>query len=401
VGVASDPSRRESKIRWIRDPAHGHEMKPLASENKNHEIGCGRLPLDARIFVAGHRGMVGSALVRRLQADGYRHLLMRSRSELDLTDQNAVNGFFRQAKIDAVFLAAAKVGGIHANSTYPADFVYQNLMIEANVIRAAWEAGVARLLFLGSSCIYPKHAPQPMREEYLLSGYLEATNAPYALAKIAGIMLCESYNRQHGTRFRAAMPTNLYGPEDSFDLEDSHVLPALLRKLHLAKLAQRGDWQAIASDAGVFGPIPPGLMASLRQRPPTVPVWGTGSPRREFLHVDDVASACLFIMKLTDEDYQRVCRTDAAARASLPAGAPVQMIHINVGCGQDLSIRALAENLKSAVGFDGDFTWDPAQPDGTPRKVLDVSRLKALGWEPAIDFDRGIASTYDWYLRKT
>ena len=253
-------------------------MKPLASENKSHEMGCGRLPSDARIFVAGHRGMVGSALVRRLQADGYRYLLMRSRSELDLTNQNAVNEFFRQANIDAVFLAAAKVGGIHANSTYPADFVYQNLMIEANVIRAAWEAGVARLLFLGSSCIYPKHAPQPMREEYLLSGYLEPTNAPYALAKIAGIMLCESYNRQHGTRFRAAMPTNLYGPEDSFDLENSHVLPALLRKLHLAKLAQRGDWQAIAKRCSRFGPIPPGLMEQPAAAPPHGPRVGDGSP---------------------------------------------------------------------------------------------------------------------------
>jgi GDP-L-fucose synthase len=376
-------------------------MKPLASEDQSPAMERGRLPPDARIFVAGHRGMVGSALVRRLQAEGYRHLLMRSRSELDLTNQHAVEEFFQQANIDAVFLAAAKVGGIHANSTYPADFVYQNLMIEANVIRAAWEAGVARLLFLGSSCIYPKHAPQPMREEYLLSGYLEPTNAPYALAKIAGIMLCESYNRQHGTRFRAAMPTNLYGPEDSFDLENSHVLPALLRKLHLAKLAQGGDWQAIARDADVFGPIPPALMECLRQRPRTVPVWGTGSPRREFLHVDDLASACLFIMRLPDEDFQRVCRTDAAARASLPAGAPAQMIHINVGCGQDLSIRALAEKLKSVMEFDGDFSWDAGQPDGTPRKVLDVSRLKELGWVPAVDFDRGIAATYDWYLRKT
>ena len=251
-------------------------MKPLASENKSHEIGCGRLPADARIFVAGRREMVGSALVRRLQADGYHHLLMRSRSELDLTNQNAVNGFFRQANIDAVFLAAAKVGGIMTTARIRG-VVYQNLMIEANVIRAAWEAGVARLLFLGSSYIYPKHAPQPMREEYLLSGYLEPTNAPYALAKIAGIMLCESYNRQHGTRFRAAMSTNLYGSEDSFDLENSHVLPALLREYHLAKLAQRGDWQAIAKRCSRIRPHPSRAHGDLRQRPHG-PRVGVGKP---------------------------------------------------------------------------------------------------------------------------
>ncbi len=363
--------------------------------------GQNSLPRESRIFVAGHRGMVGSALVRRLQAEGYDRLLTRARTELDLTSQPAVRNFFRQEKVDVVLLAAAKVGGIYANSAYPADFIYRNLMIQANVVHAAWEAGVKRLLCLGSSCIYPKHAPQPIPEESLLAGYLEPTNAPYAVAKIAGIILCESYNRQHRTCFRALMPTNLYGPGDNFDLEQSHVLPALMRKFHLAKLAQAGDREAIARDAVRFGPIPAAVSAQLERQPAAVEVWGTGSARREFLHVDDLAAACLFVLRMSDEEYAEVCRGRPANRARLPEGAPPAVLHINVGTGSDLTIRELAEKVRAVVGFEGGLVWDTSKPDGMPRKLLDIGRIRECGWGPTLDLDRGVAETYRWYRRQT
>jgi GDP-L-fucose synthase len=324
--------------------------------------------------------MVGSALVRELKRQGYGRILTRSRAELDLIDQGAVRNFFRAEKIDALFLAAARVGGIHANNTYRAEFIYQNLMIQCNVIHAAFEAGVQRLLFLGSSCIYPRDCPQPMREEHLLSGFLEPTNEPYAVAKIAGIKLCESYNRQYGTRYRAVMPTNLYGPNDNFELENSHVLPALLRKYHLAKLARQGDREGIRRDEKRFGAIPEDVRSEL----PGVRLWGTGVSRREFLHVDDMAAACVFVMQLSDEQYARACED---------GGVP----HLNVGCGRDHTIRELAAIIREAVGYDGEVSWDSSRPDGMLQKLLDVTRLSRLGWSPQIELVDGIERTYDWY----
>ncbi len=314
------------------------------------------MPKDAPVYVAGHRGMVGAALMRALQAAGHSRLLTRTRAELDLTDQARVRAFFEQQRPRYVFLAAARVGGIAANHEYPADFIYQNLMIEANVIQAAHAAGVERLLFLGSSCIYPRLAPQPMAEETLLQGTLEPTNEPYAVAKIAGIKLCESYNRQHGCDFRSVMPTNLYGPWDNFNLENSHVLPALIRKFHAAK--GHGDR--------------------------LVEVWGTGRPKREFLHVDDMAAACLFVMQLSRQAY---------------AGATRPMLsHLNVGTGEDIAIGELARLVQDVTGFDGEIRFDPERPDGAPRKLLDVSKLKGLGWSPEIDLRAGIEQTYRWFL---
>jgi len=283
--------------------------------------------------------------------------LTRTHAELDLTNQSAVEEFFAAERPDCVYLAAAKVGGIWANDTYPAEFIYRNLMIEANVIHAAYRHGVKRLLFLGSSCIYPRLAEQPMREDALLTGTLEPTNEPYAIAKIAGIKLCESYNRQYGTDFRSVMPTNLYGPGDNFDLESSHVIPALVRKFHEAKVA----------------------------RAPAVEVWGTGSPRREFLHVDDMADACVFAMELDAETY----RGHTQAMRS----------HINVGVGEDISIRELAETVKDVVGFGGEIQFDASKPDGAPRKLLDVARLDGLGWRARIGLREGLAQTYEWFLR--
>lgn len=299
------------------------------------------------IFVAGHRGLVGSAIVRRLERGGYRNLILASRSELDLTDQAAVRSFFEARRPDRVILAAAKVGGIMANSTYPADFIYQNLAIEVNVIHQAWLSGVKKLLFLGSSCIYPRMAPQPIREESLLTSALEPTNEAYAIAKIAGLKMCEYYNRQHGARFISAMPTNLYGPGDNFDLETSHVLPAMVRKFHEAK--ERGDR--------------------------TVTLWGSGTPRREFLYVDDLADACVFLM----ENYE---------------GAEF----VNVGTGTDVTIRELAELVRRTTGFRGEVVWDGTKPDGTPQKLLDVSRMKALGWSASVGLEEGLKRTYDWYV---
>ena len=311
---------------------------------------------NARVFVAGHRGMVGAAICRRLEHAGVRDPITRTHAELDLTDQDAVDAFFATVRPDQVYLAAAKVGGIWANNSYPAEFIYQNLMIEANVIHAAHRHGVKRLLFLGSSCIYPRLAEQPISEDALLTGTLEPTNEPYAIAKIAGIKLCESYNRQHGTDFRSVMPTNLYGPGDNFDLENSHVIPALLRKFHEAK------------SAGA----------------PAVEVWGTGNPRREFLHVDDMADACVFVMGLDGDTY----RSQTSPMCS----------HINVGVGEDVTIRELAETVRDVVEFPGEIRFDSSKPDGTPRKLLDVTRLGAMGWRARIGLREGLAKTYEWFL---
>ena len=311
---------------------------------------------DSKIYVAGHRGMVGSAIVRQLQAQGFSNLLLRTHAELDLTSQAAVRSFFAQHKPDAVVLAAAKVGGIHANNTYPADFIYENLMMQANVIEAAHANGVQDLLFLGSSCIYPKLAEQPMRETALLTGTLESTNEPYAIAKIAGIKLCESYNRQHGRNYRSVMPTNLYGPNDNFHPDNSHVIPAMMRRFHEAKL--RGDAQVV--------------------------VWGTGKPMREFLYVDDMAAASLHVLFLDAATYE--------------ANTQPMLSHINVGTGVDCTIAELAQTLKKVIGLQAELVFDTSKPDGTPRKLMNVDRLASLGWQASIDLESGLRSTYAWFL---
>jgi GDP-L-fucose synthase len=339
--------------------------------------------------------MVGAAIVRHLQARGFNKIITRTHRELDLTEQAAVRGFFREQKIDYVVLAAAKVGGIYANNTYPAEFIYQNLMIETNVVHEAFKAGIQRLLFLGSSCIYPKLSPQPMKEEYLLSAKLEATNEPYAIAKIAGIKLCESYNRQYGTKYRSVMPTNLYGQRDNFDLEKSHVLPALIRKFHLAKLAGLGDLEAIQQDQEKFGSIPEDIKAAIGLAPDSshltpqakeakVIIWGTGKARREFLHVDDMAAASVFIMGLSDEIYNRK--------------VPAELSHINIGTGKDLTIAETAQLIKEVVGFGGEIVFDTKKPDGTMEKRLDVSLAESLGWQAKIDLRQGLQMAYSWYL---
>ncbi len=343
-----------------------------------------------RIFVAGHRGMVGSAIVRSLEAMGEAEIVTRSHRQVDLTDQAAVGKFFREQPVDRVILAAARVGGIHANNVYPADFIYTNLMIQANVIHQAWRAGVRNLLFLGSSCIYPKLAPQPMREEHLLTGLLEPTNEAYAVAKIAGIKMCESYNRQYATCYRAVMPTNLYGPGDNYHLENSHVLPAMLRKYHLARLSELGDLAGIQTDELCFGAIPDDICRAIgyrRQsgelagdRRPQVVLWGTGTPRREFLHVDDMAAACLHVMALDQAHFS----------GDNPS-------FVNVGSGRDISIAEVAERVARLVGFSGPTVFNPAQPDGTPRKLLDTSRINALGWRPRFSLEEGLADAYRAY----
>lgn len=319
------------------------------------------LQTNDRIYVAGHRGLVGSALVRALQARGFANLLLRTHAELDLTDQAATRAFFERERPDHVFLAAAKVGGIHANDTYPAEFIRDNLAIQTNVIHEAWRAGVRRLLFLGSSCIYPRDCPQPIREDYLLTGPLEPTNRPYALAKIAGIEMCWSYNRQYGTKFLAVMPTNLYGPGDNYHPENSHVIPALIRKFYEAKTAGA----------------------------PTVKVWGTGTPRREFLYSDDMADACLFLMGLPEEAF-------GALVARCGAQAPL----VNIGVGEDLTIRELTERVRAVTSFAGEIEFDSSRPDGTPRKLLDTSRLGALGWRARTGLDQGLAWAYRDFLQK-
>jgi GDP-L-fucose synthase len=312
--------------------------------------------LNDKIYIAGHRGLVGSAIVRQLESRGFTNLLMRTHRELDLTNQSQVQSFFTQENPDYVILAAAKVGGIHANNTYPADFIYQNMMIEANVINSAYESKVKRLLFLGSTCIYPKAVEQPMREDALLTDVLEPTNEPYALAKIAGIKLCESYNRQYGTDFRSVMPTNLYGINDNFHPENSHVIPALMQRLHQAKINNDEE----------------------------VAVWGTGNAMREFLYVDDMAEASLFVLELDEETYQ--------------ANTKSMLSHINVGTGKDVTIREMAETMKEVVGYKGKLTFDTTKPDGAPRKLIDVTRLKNMGWRYTTNLQEGLRKTYDWYL---
>jgi GDP-L-fucose synthase len=326
--------------------------------------------------------MVGSALLRKLKAEGFSNLITRSHAELDLTRQSDVEAFMQAEKPEYVFLAAAKVGGILANNTYPAEFIYTNLAIQTNIIHGAWKAGVKRLLFLGSSCIYPRNCPQPMKEEYLLTGPLEPTNEPYAVAKIAGITMCQSYNRQYGTKYIAVMPTNLYGPNDNFDLETSHVLPAMIRKFHLAKLAVNGAQEEIKKNQACFGHIPEDIMAD----PSVVSLWGSGTPCREFLHVDDVADACIFIMDLNEENF-----------ASLLASSPSALI--NIGSGREISIKELALLIKDIVGFEGNVVFDKTRPDGTLQKLLDVSRLTALGWKPKILLKTGIRATYDSFKK--
>lgn len=357
--------------------------------------------LDSKIYVAGHRGLVGSALMRQLQRHGYQNLITRTHAELDLTNQHAVQSFFAEEKPEYVLLAAAKVGGIYANNTYPAEFIHQNLAIQTNVIHEAWCNDVKRLLFLGSSCIYPKDCPQPIKEEYLLTGELEPTNRPYALAKIAGLEMCWSYNRQYGTKFMAAMPTNLYGQNDNYDLNNSHVLPALIRKIHLAKLAQQGDCASIARDETIHGKIPEDLQMALGLSPDfsqplplslqsSVVVWGTGTPKREFLYSDDMADACLYLMNMPDEAIDSVL----SPQSSYP---PL----FNIGCGEDLSIRELAEMIAEAVGYSGKLVFDSTKPDGTMRKLMDVSRMKGLGWTATTSLRKGIDSAYQSYLEKS
>lgn len=304
---------------------------------------------DAKIYIAGHLGLVGSAIKRRLEEFDYNNLAFKTSKELDLRNQQAVEEFFALERPEYVFLAAAKVGGIHANNTYPAEFIYDNLAIQLNIIHASYRCGVRKLLFLGSSCIYPKLAPQPMKEDYLLTGELEPTNEPYAIAKITGIKMCQAYNRQYGTNFISVMPTNLYGPNDNFDLETSHVLPALIRKVHEAKAGYQ----------------------------PEVEIWGTGEPKREFLFVDDLADACVFLMR--NYDYRDI--------------GPF----VNIGTGQDLTIKELAEMIKIIVGYEGTLKFNPAKPDGTPRKLLDVSKLNVLGWQANTSLEDGLKRTYEWY----
>ena len=312
---------------------------------------------DDKIYVAGHNGMVGSAIVRKLREKGFVNIITRSSSELDLTDQKNVHNFLQEEKPDYVVIAAAKVGGIHANDSYPAEFIYQNLMIEANLIHGSYLAGVNNLLFLGSSCIYPKESLQPIKEEYLLSGHLESTNEPYAVAKIAGIKLCESYNRQYGTDYRSIMPTNLYGPNDNFHPKNSHVIPALIRKFHEAKVNNK----------------------------PFVEVWGSGKPMREFLHVDDMADASIHIMDID--------------KKTLESEVDPMLSHINIGTGTDITIKDVAQIVKEVVGFYGEIVFNTKMPDGTERKLLDVFKIENLGWKPEIPLIDGLQETYDWFLK--
>lgn len=346
-----------------------------------------------KIYVAGHRGLVGSALVRNLEEKGYSNILKRTHTELDLTDEKAVAEFFKTENPDYVFLAAAKVGGIHANNTYPAEFIRDNLAIQNNVIHHAYLNNVKRLLFLGSSCIYPKNAPQPLKEEYLLTGPLEETNRPYALAKIAGIEMCWSYNRQYGTRYLAAMPTNLYGPGDNYDLNNSHVLPALIRKFHLAKLAGEGNRASILDDEEKYGKLPEPyrsvvLKACEKGQIPAVVVWGTGKPKREFMYSEDMADACVHLMNLDDKQYKPLL--GASRNDGLP---PV----VNVGVGDDLTIKQLAEMIQEVVGNNGQIVFDETKPDGTMRKLMDIERLKKMGSKAQTSLKNGIETVYTAY----
>ena len=379
---------------------------------------------DSKIYIAGHRGLVGSAILRCLQSEGYSNIVTRTHAELDLIRQTDVEAFFAEEQPEYVFLAAAKVGGIWANNTYPAEFIYNNLAIQNNVIYSAWKTGVKGLLFLGSSCIYPKMAPQPIKEEYFLSGPLEPTNEPYAVAKIAGIELCDSFNRGFGTHYLSVMPNNLYGPNDNYDLQNSHVLPALIRKFHLAKLAMQGDWEGIRKDESRYGSIPQNTMAnlvaigkdhgkpipdSLKRHAPgsmhhaRVTLWGTGSPRRELLHVDDLADACVYLMNLPRERFSTLTQIHSITGESKPNNKYSEhfvLPLINIGTGKDITIRELAGMVAKLVGFDGDVEWDSSKPDGTPQKLLDISRLASLGWKSKISLEEGIRNTYKDYQKK-
>lgn len=343
---------------------------------------------NAKIYVAGHQGLVGSAIVRQLQDAGYTNLVLRSHGELDLTDQQAVATFFASERPEYVFLAAAKVGGIVANNTYRADFIYENLAIQNNVIHQSYVQGVKKLLFLGSTCIYPRECPQPMREEYLLTSPLEYTNEPYAVAKIAGIKMCESYNLQYDTNFIAVMPTNLYGPGDNFDLEKSHVLPALVRKMHLARLLELGDVAGVVADLGVADESEAGaILARFGVSGEQVEIWGSGRPRREFLWSEDMAAACLFLME--NRDFYDTYALETKE---------IRNTHINIGTGEDISIAELAELVRRVVGFGGSLVFDTSKPDGTLRKLTDPSKLHALGWRHTVELETGLRRLYEWYL---
>ncbi len=350
---------------------------------------------ESKIYIAGHRGLVGSAIWNNLRSKGYTRLIGRSHQELDLLDASAVRSFFDSEKPDQVILAAAHVGGIVANNTYRADFIYRNLQIQNNVIGESFRHDVKKLLFLGSTCIYPREAPQPMAEESLLTGPLEYTNEPYAIAKIAGLKMCESFNIQYGTNFIAVMPTNLYGPNDNFDLEKSHVLPAILRKIHLAKAWMKNDWRAILHDLekrpveGVSSSAPRSRIEEILQKygisNGSVELWGTGNPLREFLWSEDMADACVFIMENVDFPELTQGKTD------------IRNCHINIGTGKEISIRDLATVIKRTIGYEGTIRFDKSKPDGTPRKLTDVSKLNGLGWKHTIDIEEGVKKMYDWY----
>jgi len=372
------------------------ELRSKRSSPEGHHTSNTKPSLKTKVYIAGHRGMVGSAIIRQLTGREDIKVITRTHAELDLTNQAAVQAFFAEEKIDQVYLAAAKVGGIHANNTYPAEFIYENLMIEANIIHAAHKNDVQKLLFLGSSCIYPKLVEQPMKEEALLTDTLEATNEPYAIAKIAGIKLCESYNRQYGRDYRSVMPTNLYGENDNFHPENSHVIPALMRRFHLAKLAENGDIAAIQEqhndsisdselqDLGLTRDKKGQLQITNHKSQITVKVWGSGTPKREFLYVDDMAAASIHVMNLDADTYQ--------------AHTQAMLSHINVGTGIDCTIKEMAETMKEVIGFEGDIEWDSSKPDGTPRKLMDVSRLQQLGWKASTQLKEGLSTTYQWFL---
>ncbi len=344
----------------------------------------------SKIYIAGHRGLVGSAILKNLQSKGYNNIVFRTHNELDLTNQEEVAAFFKEEKPEAVFLAAAKVGGIIANNSYRADFIYENMMIQNNVIHQSYLNKVKKLLFLGSTCIYPKTAPQPMKEDYLLTGELEYTNEPYAIAKIAGIKMCESYNLQYGTNFISVMPTNLYGPNDNFDLEKSHVLPALIRKIHLAKLLSESNFEAVIKDLNLDTiEEAEAYLNSFGVSANSVEIWGTGKPRREFLWSEDMADACVFIMENRDfKDTYGAGEKD------------IRNTHINIGTGKDVSIKELAEVIKSIVEFKGELVFNSSKPDGTMRKLTDVTKLNSLGWRHTVELEEGVRKAYHWYINR-
>ncbi len=352
---------------------------------------------DSKIYIAGHKGLVGSAILNNLKSKGYTNLVLRTLEELDLRDQKSVSDFFQTEKPEYVILAAAKVGGIIANNTYRADFIYENLMIQNNVIHQSYLHGVKKLLFLGSTCIYPKDCPQPMKEEYLLTDTLEYTNEPYAIAKIAGIKMCESYNLQYGTNFISVMPTNLYGPNDNFDLERSHVLPALIRKIHLAKLLSESRFDEVVTDTNTRTiKEAKEYLLKFGVTGKSVEIWGTGKPKREFLWSEDMADACVFIME--NRDFKEIISSslwgDAEGRED-----EIRNTHINIGTGKEISIKELAETIRSIIGFKGELVFNSAKPDGTMRKLTDVSKLNDLGWKYTVELQEGIKTIYDWYVK--